>query len=270
MENDYSVADNPPYRVSGNSANPSCRPQSYTLFGGSAGYGPSGAWPSGAALPYPHDATNLPHTPRGQDLYERSCKYVTSIGLLARTDYVIDNTVNVEYEVEKASTTQPYFKFGLSPFPDTCIYNCRIDFTFTVDGGTPCSIVWAAAGDTNSVSNRWSLKDCTVSNAGLGSNRQLKLDNRGTVTLLGGSPYSEDTFHYKIDATVVGYNSFSLEGDFKLLCSSATTVITQPNDFSTSIISFLKSSGFQTFNFPEFTATECPIAKYEVTSYSSN
>ena len=89
------------------------------------------------------------------------------------------------------------------------------------------------------------------------------------VTVLGGGPYSEDTFHYKIEAEVVGYNSFTLEGDFKLLCASKKTTITTPVNFSTDIIGFLKNSGTHSFNFAELESNECPIVKYEIDSYTS-
>lgn len=129
-----------------------CRPQERTLFGSNTGYG---------------------YSP-GTKLYERSCRYVDSIGL--NTDpnglYDIVDTVNAEFEVTKNSGTAPYFIFGLSPFPTTCLINCRTNFIFTVDGGTPCDITWTYF-DTRYSSGRWSLKSCIVSNAGLGSNRQL-------------------------------------------------------------------------------------------------
>ena len=46
MSEDYDPNDNPPFFVSNNAAKPSCRPQSFTLFGGSSGYGPNNAWTS--------------------------------------------------------------------------------------------------------------------------------------------------------------------------------------------------------------------------------
>ena len=47
-------------------------------------------------------------------------------------------------------------------------------------------------------------------------------------------------------------------------------MITTPPNFSTDIILFLKSSGTQTFNIPEFISSECPIHKYEIINYSND
>lgn len=71
-------------------------------------------------------------------------------------------------------------------------------------------------------------------------------------------------------ATVVGFSTFTLEGVFKVLCSSKTTVVTTPATFSTDIIGFMKDSGTHSFKFPELTSSECPIVKYEIDSYESN
>ena len=77
------------------------------------------------------------------------------------------------------------------------------------------------------------------------------MGNDGKVTVMSASPYSEDIFHYKIEANVVGYSTFSLEGDFKLLCASKLTTVTTPAIFSTDIIGFLKDSGTHSFKFEE-------------------
>ena len=87
---------------------------------------------------------------------------------------------------------------------------------------------------------------------------------------MSNAPYTEDTFHYKIEVTVVGYSSFNIEGDFKLLCASRVTAVTTPAAFSTDIIGFLKDSGTHSFKFEELVSNECPIVKYEIDSYSSN
>ena len=72
-------------------------------------------------------------------------------------------------------------------------------------------------------------------------------------------------------ASVVGYDLLMIFGEFRLLCSSTTNVITIPDTFSTHIISFMKAPpGTQQFKIPEFTSTECPISKYEIVTFLSN
>jgi len=106
-------------------------------------------------------------------LYERSCKYVNKIGLNANAAYEIKNDVNVEYEAEKNSNTKPFFIFGLSPYPDTCMYNCRTNLVFTVDGGTPCKIEWDPNVKSTTSAGRWSKKTCQVTGKGLGKDRTV-------------------------------------------------------------------------------------------------
>lgn len=178
--------------------------------------------------------------------------------------------MNVEYEAERNSNTKPFFIFGLSPYPDTCMYNCRTNLVFTVDGGTPCSIVWDPAILSSTTAGRWSKKTCQVTNKGLRQDRTVQLSNEGKIELQGSGPWEEDTFNYKIDVTVVGFSSFSIEGVFKVLCSSATTVVTAPATFSTDLIGFLKDSGTHSFKFPELVSDQCPIVKYEIDTYTSN
>lgn len=63
-----------------------------------------------------------------------------------------------------------------------------------------------------------------------------------------------------------------LTGTWKILCSASTTVIAEDSTrFSTDMVAFLNpsSSGIYSFRFYEFTSTECPIYKYEITAYTS-
>ena len=108
-----------------------CRTQSKTLFGSDTGYRSS------------------PNT----DLYERSCKYVDYLGVNKQPEDPVPYTVihtpipdptpygtdyaarfDVEYEVEINDATKPYFLFNFTPYSATCIYNCKIDLTLTIDG----------------------------------------------------------------------------------------------------------------------------------------
>ena len=77
---------------------------------------------------------------------------------------------------------KPYFKINFSPYPDTCIINCKIDLTLTIDGQT-CSMIWDPTLDTTDLNGRWSAKSCTVSNTGLYSDRQIKINNEGLIEL---------------------------------------------------------------------------------------
>ena len=74
--------------------------------------------------------------------------------------YDIKNIVDVEFEVEKNSAVKPYFIFGMIPYSTTCIYNCRINFVLTVDGGTSCDITWDPNATTTNSAGRWSEKTC--------------------------------------------------------------------------------------------------------------
>lgn len=188
------------------------------------------------------------------------------------TAAITDTSIfNIEYEVEKNDGTAPYFKYNLTPYPETCVSNCKINYKFTVEG-TSCDITWAAGQDTTAASGvgKWATKTCTLSNKGLGNDRALQFSNTGQVTVLGGAPYSENTFEYKIEAEVVGFSSFMIQGKFKLLCHSVNTVLGLPADFSTDIVLFLKSSGHHSYQMPEFTTNNCPISKYEIVDYASN
>ena len=155
------------------------------------------------------------------------------------TDYA--GKFEVEYEAKKNDGTKPYFLYNFTPYPDTCISNCKIDLTLTVDGET-CSILWVAGKDTTSGDGRWSLRDCTVTQVGLNKNRQIKMDNNGKIELQGGAPYSEDTFSYTLLGNVVGYKKLYIEGTFKILCYTKDPFLSIPNTFSTDIISFLKAA----------------------------
>ena len=99
-----------------------------------------------------------------QDL---GCTFTTTLNF---DFYEVDFTYDIEYEVEKNSVVKPYFLWGLSPYPNSCIQNCKVNLKLTVDGGTPCSIVWGTDPTTVNT-GRFFTKQCTVSNAGLGSNR---------------------------------------------------------------------------------------------------
>lgn len=116
-------------------------------------------------------------------MYERSCKYVNQIGVNPNAAYEIKDTVNIEYEAKKNDGTKPFFIFGLSPYPDTCMFNCRTNLVFTVDGGTPCSITWDPAVLTTTAAGRWSKKSCTVTGKGLGQDRTIQITNEGKVEL---------------------------------------------------------------------------------------
>ena len=132
---------------------------------------------------------------------------------------------DIEYEAKKNDPVKPYFKINFSPFPDTCIVNCKIDLKLTIDGQT-CDLLWNPALDTTDPNGRWSARSCTVNNVGLGTDRSIKMDNEGLIELQGGGPYSENTFEWKIEGSVVGWSNFMIHGDFRILCSSKTNVIT--------------------------------------------
>ena len=131
-----------------------CRTQIKTLFGSNTGY---------------VKVTNT-------DLYERSCRYVDYMGVNKQPEQNVPYHVihtpytdptpygadlfsaarfDVEYEAKKNDAIKPYFRINFSPFPDTCIINCKIDLIFTVDGKS-CSLLWDPTLDTTSGGGRWS------------------------------------------------------------------------------------------------------------------
>lgn len=63
--------------------------------------------------------------------------------------------------------------FGLSPYPETCMLNCRTNLVFYVDGGTPCSITWDPNVSTTTSEGRWSKKTCSVTGKGLGLDKEI-------------------------------------------------------------------------------------------------
>ena len=98
----------------------------------------------------------------GTDLYERSCEYVDYLGVDKKPEqnvpYEVETSLsnpsitdtsifNIEYEVLINDSVQPYFKYNLTPYPETCVSNCKIDYVFTVEGSS-CTINWPGGQDT--------------------------------------------------------------------------------------------------------------------------
>ena len=162
-------------------------------------------------------------------MIERSCKIINAmvnrLNVASPTDYRLLNNAfpngkDVDFEIKRQSTTKPFFMWGFEPFPETSIRNCKTDFKLTI-GSESCSVTWPSGGDP-----RFAAKSCTISSThGLRGDTGFTIDNTGKVEVTKAAPYFEDTFHYKIEATVVGFNSYVLEGEFNLLCSSADTLI---------------------------------------------